>query len=106
MIYVLCTLGTLLYLMISGFAYPHLFRKFNVTMYISDAKALAFFSSLGWPIALPVSLGAALGQYEWHWESRREVRQRREVEAAEHKVKLAQIRAEELAIKEKEAGIR
>lgn len=67
-------------------------------------SVVAGLSTLFWPIVLPMTLGIKVGSVLG--PSGRQTKQEKEIEAAEHKVKLAELRAREIAASENAAGIR
>lgn len=105
MIYPMIAVGAIMYLIMAGFFYPKIFNHYNKTMYRGDATTLAFFSAAAWPAVLPIAMGRAVSTSNFTYVPRQEVKNQKEIQQAQHKLEIARIRAEELAIKEKEAGI-
>lgn len=74
---------------------------FEGTSYCDDTcghSIAAFFGGICWPVALPVAYGIVRASST---ETRSERRQAREIEEAEHKAHLAEIRARETAALER-----
>ena len=95
-VYLVLSIST--YLFMTGLSAPKFFHYYyegSPNMYKGNAQCSAFFSSVAWPLMLPVALGIWASKIELSFDSLREKKKQREIEDAKHKHELARIKREE-----------